>query len=94
MVPAEVQPEMLAEGRKLIERSALWFLRNRRQPMDIAATVAHFAPGIASLAQELPKLLAPADSEALDQMAERFTAAGSRPSWRPGWPAWTRCSQA
>jgi glutamate dehydrogenase len=76
VVPAEVQTELQAEGRKVIERSALWFLRNRRQPLDIAATVSHFAPGVASLAQELPKLLAAADSEALDRMAERFTAQG------------------
>src|SRR5215211_3136898 len=76
VVPADVQLELQAEGRKMIERSALWFLRNRRQPMDIAATVSHFAPGVASLAQELPKLLAPADSESLDQMAERFVADG------------------
>ena len=76
VVPAQVQLELQAEGRKMIERSALWFLRNRRQPLDIAATVSHFAPGIASLAQELPKLLAPADSDSLDRLAERFTAEG------------------
>jgi glutamate dehydrogenase len=76
VVPAEVQTALQAEGRKVIERSALWFLRNRRQPLDIAATVSHFAPGVASLAQELPKLLTPADSEALDRMAERFTSHG------------------
>src|SRR5829696_3149408 len=76
VVPAEVQLELQAEGRKIIERSALWFLRNRRQPLDIASTVSHFAPGIASLAQELPKLLAPGEAEALEQLAERFTAAG------------------
>ncbi|MFL6188387.1 MAG: NAD-glutamate dehydrogenase [Actinomycetes bacterium] len=76
VVPAKVQLELQAEGRKMIERSALWFLRNRRQPLDIASTVSHFAPGIASLAQELPKLLAPADSEALDRLTERFTAEG------------------
>jgi glutamate dehydrogenase len=81
VVPAEVQLELQAEGRKMIERSALWFLRNRRQPMDIAATVSHFASGVASLAQELPKLLAPADSESLERLglAERFTAAGVPP---------------
>jgi glutamate dehydrogenase len=76
VVPAQVQLELQAEGRKMIERSALWFLRNRRQPMDIASTVSHFAPGIASLAQELPKLLAPADSQALDRLTERFCAQG------------------
>ncbi|MFL6267233.1 MAG: NAD-glutamate dehydrogenase [Actinomycetes bacterium] len=76
VVPAKVQLELQAEGRRMIERSALWFLRNPRQPLDIASTVSHFAPGIASLAQELPKLLAPADSEALDRLAERFCAQG------------------
>ena len=76
VVPAEVQLELQAEGRKMIERSALWFLRNRRQPLDIASTVSHFAPGIASLAEELPKLLAPADSEALDRLADRFVRNG------------------
>jgi glutamate dehydrogenase len=76
VVPAEVQLELQAEGRKMIERSALWFLRNRRQPLDIASTVSHFAPGIAALAQELPKLLAPADSEKLERLSERFTAEG------------------
>ncbi|HEX2159852.1 MAG TPA: NAD-glutamate dehydrogenase [Actinomycetes bacterium] len=79
VVPADVQLELQAEGRKMIERSALWFLRNRRQPLSIAATVSHFAPGIASLAQELPKLLAPDDSEALDRLAERFALAGVPP---------------
>jgi glutamate dehydrogenase len=79
VVPADVQLELQAEGRKMIERSALWFLRNRRQPLDIAATVSHFAPGIASMAQELPKLLAPADSESLERLVERFTAAGVPP---------------
>ncbi|HEU4397973.1 MAG TPA: NAD-glutamate dehydrogenase [Actinomycetota bacterium] len=76
VVPAETQTELMAEARDLIERSALWFLRNQRQPLDIAATVSHFAPGVASLAQELPKLLAPADSDALDRKAARFTAEG------------------
>jgi glutamate dehydrogenase len=76
VVPAQVQLELQAEGRKIIERSALWFLRNRRQPLDIASTVSNFAPGIASLSQELPKLLASGESEALEQLTERFTADG------------------
>jgi glutamate dehydrogenase len=76
VVAAEVQTELMSEARNLIERSSLWFLRNRRQPLDIAATVSHFAPGVASLAQELPKLLTPADSEALEGLSRRFTAQG------------------
>ena len=73
-VDAAVQTALMAEGRRLIERAARWFLRHRRQPLDIAATVSHFAPGITALAQELPKLLAPADSKVLDRAAERFVA--------------------
>src|SRR4029450_14118081 len=46
VVPAKVQLELQAEGRKMIERSALWFLRNRHQPLDIASTVSHIAPGM------------------------------------------------
>jgi glutamate dehydrogenase len=76
VVAAEVQTELMSEARNLIERSSLWFLRNRRQPLDIAATVSHFAPGVASLAQELPKLLTPADSEALEGLSRGFTAQG------------------
>jgi glutamate dehydrogenase len=76
VVSARVQTALMWEARKLIERSTLWFLRNRRQPLEIAATVAAFAPGVAALAQALPKLLAPADSKALDRMAEGFVAEG------------------
>ena len=56
-VEAEVQLRMLLEGRRLIERGTRWLLRNRRRPLDIAATVEHFAPGAAILYQSVPSLL-------------------------------------
>jgi glutamate dehydrogenase len=76
LVPAEVQTALMAEGRRLVERTTRWLLRNRHQPLDIAAEVSHFAPGIAALSQELPKLLAPRDAEALGRTCERFAAQG------------------
>jgi glutamate dehydrogenase len=76
VVPAEVQIALMTEGRRLVERATRWLLRNRHQPLDIAAEVSHFAPGVAALGQELPKLLAPDESTALRVAAERFSAQG------------------
>jgi len=76
LVPADVQTALIAEGRRVVERATRWLLRNRHQPLDIAAEVSHFGPGIAALGQELPKLLAPKDAEALGGTCERFGAQG------------------
>src|SRR5205814_1113621 len=45
LVEADTQRAMLLEGRRLVERGARWFLRNRRRPLPIAETVEYFAPG-------------------------------------------------
>jgi glutamate dehydrogenase len=75
-VPAEVQIQMLLDGRRVIERAARWLLRNRRRPLNIATTVAHFAPGAAELYDHLPQLLNPADAEPVMQQAEAYERAG------------------
>jgi glutamate dehydrogenase len=59
-VPAETQIAMMLRSRVLLERSTRWLLRNRRRPLDIAATVARYAPGAAEVAEILPTLLEPA----------------------------------
>jgi glutamate dehydrogenase len=76
VVPAEVQTALIAEGRRIVERATRWLLRNRHQPLNIAVEVSHFGPGIAALGQELPKLLAPQDAEALGRTCDRFSAQG------------------
>ena len=53
-VPAATQIAMLLKARILLERATRWLLRNRRRPIDIAATVARYAPGAAALAEALP----------------------------------------
>jgi glutamate dehydrogenase len=58
-VDAETQLAMLLRSRVLLERSTRWLLRNRRRPLDIAATIAYFAPGAAVLAGTLPTLVPP-----------------------------------
>jgi glutamate dehydrogenase len=74
LVPAALQNALMTEGRRLVERATRWLLRNRRQPLDIAAAVSQFAPGVAAMSQELPKLLSPAESNALRLAAERYVA--------------------
>jgi glutamate dehydrogenase len=66
---------MILEARKLVERAARWLLRNRRSPLDIEATVAHFHPGIAALAQRLPELVVGTDRHDLNSAAEALVAA-------------------
>src|SRR6478752_4601171 len=41
-VKVDVQIELFLELRRMVERGALWLLRHRRPPLDIATTVAEF----------------------------------------------------
>src|SRR3954469_24680128 len=75
-VPAATQMEMLLEGRRLVERGARWFLRNRRRPLAIAEAVWQFVSGATVLYEALPKLLEPGDAEPLARTAEELRAAG------------------
>ena len=56
-VPATTQTAMLLRSRILLERTTRWLLRHRRRPLDIAETVARYAPGAAVVAEALPALL-------------------------------------
>jgi glutamate dehydrogenase len=79
-VAAETQLEMLLRSRVLLERSTRWLLRNSRRPLDIAATVAHFAPGAVALSETLPTLLGAAERERARGDAAGLAAAGVPPS--------------
>ena len=48
-VGVDVQTEMYLASRRLVERGARWFLRNRPQPLPVAATVAFFAVPVTRL---------------------------------------------
>jgi glutamate dehydrogenase len=66
-VALETQLTMLDQTNRLIERATRWLVRHRRPPLDITATVAHFAPGVAALMRELPILLMDTDRDVLEQ---------------------------
>ena len=75
-VAASVQTDMLLDARKLIERSTRWLLRNRRRPLDIAATVYEYTTGADIVAAALPDILIERDRELWDERVARLTAAG------------------
>jgi glutamate dehydrogenase len=78
-VEAEMQTEILLEGRKLLGRATRWLLRNRRPPLDIAATVLRFSEGTANLTERIPELLLDSDRKALDRATERLVEANVPP---------------
>jgi glutamate dehydrogenase len=78
-VSADVQVALLLEARKLVDRATRWLLHNRRQPLDIAAAVAFFAPGAAALSRALPELLASSDRDDLVRKADELERAGVPP---------------
>jgi glutamate dehydrogenase len=56
-IPADAQTRMYLESRKLVERAARWFLRNRRRPLAVADTIAAFREQVARGTLVLPGLL-------------------------------------
>ena len=56
-IPLDTQLELFLDCRRMVERSALWLLRHRRPPIDIAAAIAQFRPGMAKLATTLEPAL-------------------------------------
>jgi glutamate dehydrogenase len=75
-VAAETQVGMLLEARRLVERATRWLLRNRRRPIDIAATVEHFAAGARALSDALPAILVDADRASWDARVSELAQAG------------------
>jgi len=75
-VPAAFQTEMLIEMQSLVEREVVWFLRNGKHPLDIAATTAEFQPGVAALKDCLGKVLGEYDRALVAERTERYTSQG------------------
>ena len=78
-VKAQTQTRMLLDGRKLVERATRWILRNRRPPLDIAATVSYFSDGIAELSGHIPDLLLDGGHEDLERATEQLVEANVPP---------------
>ncbi len=73
---AQSQIAMLLQSRRLVERATRWLLRHCPRPLDVAATVALFAPGVAALSDGLVDLVAPASRAAMRRRASELSAQG------------------
>jgi glutamate dehydrogenase len=78
-VAAHAQIDMLLDGRRLVERSTRWLVRSRQRSIEIAATVAQFAPGAAILVGSLPELLDEDDAAVWKRGFDKLTEAGVPP---------------
>ncbi|MGH9068623.1 MAG: NAD-glutamate dehydrogenase [Acidimicrobiales bacterium] len=70
------QTAMLLEGRKLVERATRWLLHNRRPPLEIEPTLAHFGAPMVEVLPVLDRLLEGADRRAHDERLDRFVGLG------------------
>jgi glutamate dehydrogenase len=77
VVPVATQIDMVLPVRRLAERASRWLVRHGPKPLDVAAAVAAFAPGVARLAGLLPGLLSAADRQVADSRAAGWVEAGA-----------------
>ena len=75
-VSAQEQIQMLLESRRLVERASRWLLRNRPQPLEVAANIEHFTPGVVELEGLLSRLLVSSNSRRLKAATTKLTKAG------------------
>ncbi|HEY7688658.1 MAG TPA: NAD-glutamate dehydrogenase domain-containing protein, partial [Dongiaceae bacterium] len=75
-VPASLQTEMLIETTKLAESGTAWFLRNGEHPLDIAANIGAYGPGIKALLAA-KGIVSPHDRAAINERAKAFTDQGA-----------------
>jgi glutamate dehydrogenase len=75
-VSADVQLQMLIEGRRLVERATRWLVRAHPEAIDIEATTRRFEPGARLLAGACPAVLGSEDREAFSARGAELEAAG------------------
>jgi len=71
-----VQSTMLIDTSAQLERGTTWFLRSRRLSDDMEATIRNFAPGVAELSEQLPKLLDAGERARVDTAVAAYVAKG------------------
>jgi glutamate dehydrogenase len=87
-IDADVQLGLFLDLRRMVERGVLWLLRHRRPPLDLGATVAAFAPGIAELAGGLRGVVGGQMGAMLSESVEDRLNAGVRSELAEAAAAW------
>lgn len=74
-VDAMLQLRMYEDVIRLIRRATRWFLRTRRNRLDIAETITYFSDHVVSLSRRLPSLLVGSIKEKVDKHYNELVAA-------------------
>jgi glutamate dehydrogenase len=72
---AQIQIDLLLEGRKLVERASRWFLRNRPQPLCVDDNIAYYAQGVRAVARIIPDLIPEGARTQMDETVAHLVAA-------------------
>ena len=75
-VPADLQATMILELMELARQATLWFARNLPKPLEIAAVVGDFAPGIEAIWSNLQSFQTETTAQAIKEAAEQLVSAG------------------
>ncbi|MFD8480865.1 NAD-glutamate dehydrogenase [Kitasatospora sp. NPDC059673] len=75
-VGAKIQTTMRLHARRLVERATRWMLGNRRQPLDIAGTIAFFHDRVNQVWNSLPKPLRGEDLAWYESVYQKLSSAG------------------
>jgi glutamate dehydrogenase len=78
VVSAAVQEQMMWQVSRLVRRGVRWLLRHRKEYLNndnIAATIAHFTPGVAALRDDLADFFVGNERERWQAMVDELKAA-------------------
>jgi glutamate dehydrogenase len=76
-VPAETQDRLILWARRLLDRSARWFLSRRPQPLDVLGEIARYSQPVADLTPQLPRLVCGTDDESVAKDTAELIANGA-----------------
>ena len=75
-IPAQTQIALLLDIRRLLDRSTVWMLRNRRSPFDISATVGQFQQPVDAVIKRIPRLLQQETRSLFKRSVRQYNHAG------------------
>ena len=76
-MPASLQASMLAECGRLIERGAVWFLREEAKPLDVSDQIERYAEGVRAITENLETVLSEADTKLLAERSAGYLEEGA-----------------
>jgi glutamate dehydrogenase len=76
-VPASARTVLHLEVRRLLDRSARWFLQNRGAGIEVDSEISSFVNSVAQYAGGVPRALQGQESERFERLSQRFIDAGA-----------------